>query len=426
VFSRQLITRYHLLLAVLPMLLAVPATAAAGQMSGRTEVVTDEDQDHYTVTAGAGESNSIEIQKGVVVRDTTALLGPFNPEPDPDIGLLCKALDPHAVKCEQRSEFRLFTVLLGDGNDRLTTRDSEPIVADGGPGDDALTGGPSGDKLNGGAGRDLIQGGAGRDYLFGGPGGDSDVIAGGAGIDEFVAEYEATVDLARGRSTGAGQTDTLAGVEQVIATTGATRITGSAGTDYLGSLTPRAVLSGGRGSDLLYGRATRYDGGPGDDEIYPFTNRRGTSDAVYTSRGRIDCGPGDDTIGVMGAGQLRAIPRRCEWVAWDDFVGEHWMTDPTDFDPSVDWYMKVRPTVRSGRATFQASCLGDACSGGWLVRLLRSNGKRIPGGTELDAVDRGTDRTASFRIPPGVRTGRIDIKNKYFPAQHISFPVRLR
>ncbi len=87
------------------MLLAVPATAAAGQMSARTEVVTDEDQDHYRVTAGAGESNSIEIQKGVVVRDTTALLGPFNPEPDPDIEPLCEALDPHAVKCEQRSGF---------------------------------------------------------------------------------------------------------------------------------------------------------------------------------------------------------------------------------------------------------------------------------------------------------------------------------
>lgn len=72
-------------------------------------------------------------------------------------------------------------------------------IADSTDGDDVLIGSWTNDTIDGGAGNDLIVGGYGSDTLFGGDGddrisgyynwGDSDVMFGGTGADEFYFEH---------------------------------------------------------------------------------------------------------------------------------------------------------------------------------------------------------------------------------------------
>lgn len=79
-----------------------------------------------------------------------------------------------------------------DGNDKITTRDTDTFVL-GGNGDDIIVGGKGGDMLAGGAGNDTIYGGAGDDYIAGDAGDDllyggegNDILFGGAG-DDYLA-----------------------------------------------------------------------------------------------------------------------------------------------------------------------------------------------------------------------------------------------
>jgi Ca2+-binding RTX toxin-like protein len=113
----------------------------------------------------------------------------------------------------------------------------------GGSGDDFLSGGGEADVLEGGAGDDAIVGGAGNDWLEGGEGFDVALY--------FNATSGVTISLAvaGGQATGGAGTDTLIGIEDLIGSVYADRLTGDAEANF---------LAGGLGSDIL-------DGGSGHD-----------------------------------------------------------------------------------------------------------------------------------------------------------------
>jgi uncharacterized repeat protein (TIGR01451 family) len=185
------------------------------------------------------------------------------------------------------------------GNDVLCGLGGKDVM-EGRGGNDALIGGagfdlssyrasPAGIKgdllagsVTGGAGRDLLRGieglmgSRGDDRLMGdqgdnqfyGASGD-DAIVGRGGVDSIVyklAGRSVFVDLVLGQAVGEGR-DSLSGVEEVIATDFADRLSGGvrseafhgrAGADVLIGRGGNDVLDGGKGGDLLYG-------GPGVD-----------------------------------------------------------------------------------------------------------------------------------------------------------------
>jgi Ca2+-binding RTX toxin-like protein len=108
----------------------------------------------------------------------------------------------------------------------------------GGEGDDALAGGAGGDRLDGGLGADTLTGGLGDDSLLGGDG--LDVVSYG----DLTASQGVSVNLVTGRATGAAGSDTLVGIENVVA---------GAGNDSLLGDSLANVLDGGLGADTLQG-----------------------------------------------------------------------------------------------------------------------------------------------------------------------------
>ena len=133
---------------------------------------------------------------------------------------------------------------------------------------DRLTGDAGANALSGNAGEDTLRGGDGDDTLEGGAG--ADVLEGGSGSDW--ASYASsgsgvTVELAAGTGQGGdAQGDVLVGIENLVGSGQADRLTGDAGAN---------VLSGGNGNDTL-------EGGAGADTL---EGGAGTDTASYASSG---------------------------------------------------------------------------------------------------------------------------------------------
>ena len=107
-----------------------------------------------------------------------------------------------------------------------------------------------GNILTGGAGADTLSGGDGNDTLIGGLG--NDALDGGVGVDtvSYAALAAAvTVNLATLQATGAGGTDTLANIENVIGGSANDTITGDAGNNYIDGGAGNDTMSGGLGDD---------------------------------------------------------------------------------------------------------------------------------------------------------------------------------
>jgi Ca2+-binding RTX toxin-like protein len=117
--------------------------------------------------------------------------------------------------------------------------------------DDVLTGSAAANRLDGRNGDDILAGLGGADALIGGAGVDlADYSASSSGV---------TINLQSGTGSGGdAQGDTLSGIENVVGSAHADRLTGAAGVN---------ILTGGDGDDILagLGGADQLIGGVGTD-----------------------------------------------------------------------------------------------------------------------------------------------------------------
>jgi Ca2+-binding RTX toxin-like protein len=221
-------------------------------------------------------------------------------------------------------------VLTGDaGNDTLGGDDGNDELS-GGAGDDSLEGGNGDDILDAGEGNDTLKGGAGDDELYGGDGEDSldggdgnDLIDGGDGVDEvsFVnstvgvrinldnensyehhnQEYcddDCSTEITNPEPQFAlnpgevydelGSSDTLANIENLIASNHDDVVMGSAQDNWIRTLDGDDFIAGHAGDDTL-------EGGAGIDTVSYQWDGNGVH--VDLSRDRATDGYGDrDTL----------------------------------------------------------------------------------------------------------------------------------
>ncbi|MEO0379410.1 MAG: DUF4214 domain-containing protein [Pseudomonadota bacterium] len=128
----------------------------------------------------------------------------------------------------------VFTITAGQGDDVIVMQDGVQLASGGtggststaggvvnsGAGNDSVSGASGNDTITGGEGNDTISGGAGNDIIAGNSGADS--VSGGTGFDVAtqdggISSYTVTVDEAGNivLTDGAGEVDTLSGVEYV-------------------------------------------------------------------------------------------------------------------------------------------------------------------------------------------------------------------
>ena len=203
---------------------------------------------------------------------------------------------PTLVECPARPAI---VATLADGNDSFA---NDPAIVtddriDGAGGADVVISGPGRDVISGGPGNDTLGGGLGADRLDGGPGADSvryDIEPRRLGVTATI--------LGRGDDGSAedgapGARDVLTGIEHLVGSDHADRLTGDARKNTLEGGTGNDVLAGGAGADaLLPGRGEdRVLGGGGDDVVEARDGRRD----------RITCGRGDATIAVDGLDRAR-------------------------------------------------------------------------------------------------------------------------
>ena len=180
---------------------------------------------------------------------------------------------------------------LEDGNDLYDgVNGYHSGSVEGGLGNDTLNGGVSDESFYGDEGNDALNGGGGDDLLEGGAG--DDAITGGSGFDtasywEAVAGVTVSLAIAGAQNTiGAGM-DTLSGIEDLLGSAFADRLTGNDsgnflvgydGDDRLDGNAGADVLDGGDGDDYLFGRtgSDTLIGGAGYDRLYG-----GTGNDIY-------------------------------------------------------------------------------------------------------------------------------------------------
>ncbi len=146
----------------------------------------------------------------------------------------------------------------GSGNDLI---DGSAVANDliGGAGADVINGGGGNDLLYSGDGNDTVDGGTGDDLIVGGDGKGNDKYIGGAGTDTVKytsATAGITVDLVKGSATStAGKdaakigTDTLSGIENVIAGNYNDIVKGDTASNSLCGGLGNDALTGGSGAD---------------------------------------------------------------------------------------------------------------------------------------------------------------------------------
>ena len=183
------------------------------------------------------------------------------------------------------------------GNDIIEGEGGDDLLA-GGDGDDQLFGGEDDDVIAGGAGNDLIDGGAGSHDLAW-YSADPDADGDGFGV---------TVDLSQNFAIdGHGDTDLLAGIEDVTGSSFDDLITGDAGVNELDGGGGNDLIQGAVGNDLIQGGGglDRLVGGEGQDMLIG-----GLGDDA------LDGGLGDDVLaGGLGADVLAGGPGADSWKA---------------------------------------------------------------------------------------------------------------
>ncbi|WP_429229533.1 M10 family metallopeptidase C-terminal domain-containing protein [Inquilinus ginsengisoli] len=175
----------------------------------------------------------------------------------------------------------------------------------------------SDDRITGSAGANTLLGNGGNDVLRGEAGGDR--LDGGAGLDQASYETSAagvTIDLLLGTNTGGDAAgDVLSGIEIVIGSRHADRLTGNSENDALHGGDGDDILIDGAGHDRLTGGTgqDRIEGGGGNDSIDggigdDILAGGAEHDTIFGGYGAdtIDGGDGSDILeGSAGADFLR-------------------------------------------------------------------------------------------------------------------------
>ncbi|WP_343525506.1 cadherin domain-containing protein [Sphingomonas sp.] len=152
------------------------------------------------------------------------------------------------------------------------------------------------DVIRAAANGSVIAGGAGDDVIYAGAG--ADTIDGGAGIDRvdyFASRAGVTVNLATGTGAGGDATgDRISGIEDIIGSAFADRLTGDAGANHLVGGAGDDVLVGGAGADTL-------DGGAGFDTIDYSASTQGVTLDFASGTGQGGDAEGDSFSGIEAA-----------------------------------------------------------------------------------------------------------------------------
>lgn len=144
---------------------------------------------------------------------------------------------------------------------------------------DQLSGDAAANRFFGGAGDDILRGNSGDDLFDGGDAAGADAFFGDDGFDALIyaGATAGVIATMGGVGGGAAAGDTINGIENLIGSNFADRLTGDAGAanilqggggdDVLDGLDGYDVLLGGDGADTLYGGASSDDltGGAGAD-----------------------------------------------------------------------------------------------------------------------------------------------------------------
>lgn len=172
-------------------------------------------------------------------------------------------------------------------------------------GNDVILGFGGNDTINGAGGNDTICAGDGDDVLVGGEG--DDALDGEAGQDtaSFPGSTAVTADLAAGTASGAS-TDTLAGIENLIGSSGKDILRGDGGPNRLQGGPGADRISGRRGADRLGGQggADGLQGGRGNDRLSGGKGR----DRLGGGKGKDRCSGGKGIDTATGCEKRSGVP----------------------------------------------------------------------------------------------------------------------
>ncbi|MCX7287228.1 MAG: hypothetical protein NTW20_06620, partial [Rhodobacterales bacterium] len=184
---------------------------------------------------------------------------------------------------------------------------------EGGTGNDRLSGDEGANILFGGDGSDSLDGGSGNDTLAGG--GGPDTLTGGAGVDLAIyagATEGLALDLTNASgNAGAAAGDVLIGIEEIVATGHADRITGDGLVNIFRGEGGSDLLTGGAGNDSLYGGDGNdtLEGGSGNDRLeggagFDLASHSGASAGVVVDLASASANQGeargDSYLGIEG------------------------------------------------------------------------------------------------------------------------------
>ncbi|MEK7344640.1 MAG: Ig-like domain-containing protein, partial [Pseudomonadota bacterium] len=188
------------------------------------------------------------------------------------------------------NESGAMTISLVDGNMKFgttvtdTMTDMENVSA--GTGNDTVVGDAGNNEIWGNSGNDSVSAGDGNDSLRGGVGNDTlngeggsdtvlfDDVAGPVVVnlsaaDITVNSIAVTAGTSRGFGSSTAGTDTLQGIENVVASGGADTVVGSAGNNIIDGAGGADSIDAGDGNDQVYfdESDSKVDGGAGTDTL---------------------------------------------------------------------------------------------------------------------------------------------------------------
>jgi len=183
------------------------------------------------------------------------------------------------------------TILAGNGNITITDAGGSNTINTGTGADHIVISGSGANYVNAGDGANYVSvgdgnntliGGIGNDSLYGGngnnlfePGIGTDIVTGGTGnntVNYSTTGIALTITLGTspGTATGAGLSDTLTNISNVVGNDAGDTITGSTAANSLTGGGGADSITGGGGADFLYGGGGNdtLTGGTGVDHIY--------------------------------------------------------------------------------------------------------------------------------------------------------------